>query len=158
MKKTKSVIIGLVAVFLMVNMVYAQEQSGYKQRGKGLKDYLAKELNLTQEQQQKLAENRKAQGEEMKKLHETIKEKQEKLQEELKSPAVTRAAVEPLVNEIKSLQVQLIDSRIGGIFAVKEILTPEQFAQFQSMSEKRQEKRKGRFENWREKKGSADKI
>ena len=59
--------------------------------------------------------------------------------------------IEPLANEIKSLQAQLIDSRINGIFAVKEILTPEQFAKFQQMAEKWQKERKGNFRNWREK-------
>jgi Spy/CpxP family protein refolding chaperone len=68
----------------------------------------------------------------------------------LKDPAVTRAKVEPLVNEIKSLQGQLIDQRIGGIFAVKEILTPEQIAQFNQLMEKRKEGRQGRFQQWRE--------
>lgn len=150
MKNIKAIIMGLAVVFLTVSAVYAQTQSTYKQRGDGQKERIFKELNLTQEQQKKLEENRKAQGEEIAKLRATIKEKQTKLQEELKSPSVTRATVEPLVNEIKSLQAQLIEHRINGIFAVKEILTPEQFAKFQQMTEKRQENRKGRFQNWRE--------
>ena len=151
MKKTKSIIIGLALVFLTVSVVYAQWQGQGQERGSGPKERIFKELNLTQQQKEKLEENRKAQREKMMKLHTAIKEKQAKLQEALKNPAVTRAIIEPLVNEIKSLQTQLIDHRINGIFAVKEILTPEQFAKFQQMTEKRQENRKWRFQNWREK-------
>ncbi|MCX5656811.1 MAG: periplasmic heavy metal sensor [Candidatus Omnitrophica bacterium] len=145
MKNIKSIIIGLVVVFSMVSMVYAQTKGESRQHGDKQKGRVFKELNLTPEQEKKLEENRKAQGEEMTKLHMAIKEKQAKLQEELKNPLVTRATIEPLVNEIKFLQAELIDRRIGGIFAVKEILTPEQFSRFQQMTEKRQEDRKKHF-------------
>jgi len=92
--------------------------------------------------------NRKAQGEELTKLLSVIKEKRTQLQEALKSPAVTRASVEPLVKEIKSSQAKLIDYRINGIFAVREVLTPEQLAKFQDIAQKRQEIRKKHlFEN-----------
>jgi Spy/CpxP family protein refolding chaperone len=74
----------------------------------------------------------------------------------MKNPAVTVASVQPLVNEIKSLQTQIIDGRISGIFAVKEILTPEQFAKFQQTTEKWQKNKKGRFHNWREKRKSTE--
>lgn len=150
MKKIKSIIIGLAIVFLMVSAVYAQIQCEHKQRGEGQRGGVFKELKLTPEQQKKLEENRKAQREEITKLRMAIKEKQQKLQEELKNPVVTKAAVEPIVNEIKSLQAQLIDHRISGIFAVKEILTPEQFAKFQQMTGRWQENRKEYFQNWRE--------
>jgi Spy/CpxP family protein refolding chaperone len=152
MKKIKTIIVGLTVVFLMASMVYAQTQGESRQRGDGQRGRIFKELNLTQEQEKKLEENRGVQREELMKLRMAIKEKQTKLQEELKNPALTRATVEPLVSEIKSLQAQLIDHRISGIFAVKEILTPEQFAKFQQMTEKRQENRKERFQNRRERK------
>jgi Spy/CpxP family protein refolding chaperone len=149
MKKINSIIIGLAVVILTVSAVYAQTQGESQQRGDGQKGSIFKELNLTSEQQKKLAENRNAQREEMAKLHTAIKEKQTKLQEELKNPAVTRAIVEPLVNEIKSLGAQLIENRINGIFAVKEILTPEQFVKFEQMTEKGHKNKKGYMQNWR---------
>lgn len=149
MKKINSTIIGLAVVILTVSAVYAQTQGESQQRGDGQKGRIFKELNLTPEQQKKLEENRKAQGEEMTNLRTAIKEKQTKLQEELKNPAVTKAIVESLVNEIKSLQAQLIDHRINGIFAVKEILTPEQFVKFEQMTEKGHKNKKGYMQNWR---------
>jgi Spy/CpxP family protein refolding chaperone len=151
MKNTKSAIIGLAVVFLTSGLVYAQPQGANQQDSYAKKGGIFKELNLTQEQQTKLAENRKAQRQEMITLRSTIKDKQTKLQQELKDPAVTKAAVTPLVNDIKSLQAQLIDNRINGIFAVKEILTPEQFAKFQQMAEKHRGEIRGRLQNWREK-------
>jgi Spy/CpxP family protein refolding chaperone len=151
MKKTKLIIIGLAVVFLTTSTVYAQ-MSGQKQKPPDeYRGRIAKELNLTQEQQVKLEANRKAQRQEVTKLLTAIKEKQAKLGEELKKPGVTRASIQALVNEIKSLQAQLIDSRINGILAVKQILSPEQFDKFGQMTEKRQQNHKGRFSNWREK-------
>jgi len=76
------------------------------------------------------------------KIFSAIKEKQAQLQQELKNLGVKDASVRPIVSEIKSLQAKLIDLKIKGIFAVKEILTPEQFTKFQEMMEKRLEKRK----------------
>jgi len=149
MKKAKLIIIGLAVVFLATSTVYAQMPGHRQKPADESRGRMAKELNLTQEQQVKLEANRKAQRQEVNKLLTAIKEKQAQLGEELKKPGVTRAAIQPLANEIKSLQAQLMDSRLNGIFAVKKIFTPEQFAKFQQMTEKRQENRKGHFQDWR---------
>ena len=152
MKKTKLIIIGLAVVFLATSTVYAQ-MPGHRQKPTDeYRGRMAKELNLTQEQQVKLEANRKAQRQEVDKLLTAINEKQAKLGEELKKPGVTRASVQRLTNEIKTLQAQLIDSRINGILAVKQILSPEQFTRFGQMTEKRQRERKGHSYDWREKK------
>jgi len=48
--------------------------------------------------------------------------------------------------EIKRLQANMVDKRVDGIFKVKEILTPEQFAKLETMKDKRMEavnKRRG---------------
>ncbi len=147
MNNKKIMFIGLAVFFFAFSAAYGQEQEGFKQHGEEQFGKIVKELNLAPEQQKSLEENRKAQREEMKKTHLEIKEKHAKLREALKNPDVTRAAVEPLVNEIKLLQAQLIDRRINGIFTVKEILTKEQFVKFQQMIEKQQEKRKEHW-NW----------
>lgn len=145
MNKIKRIVIGLAIVFLATSMAYAQLQGGSKQHNDKQRERIFKELNLTPEQQKKLEENRKVQREDIAKLQQAIKEKHAKLQEELKNPGVTRSTVEPLVNDIKSLQAQLIDRRINGIFTVKEILTPEQFVKFQSLIEKQKVNRKSSF-------------
>jgi Spy/CpxP family protein refolding chaperone len=149
--KINRLVVGLAIVFLATSMAYAQMQGGFKQHNDKQREGILKELNLTPEQQQKLEENRKAQREDMAKLHQAIKEEHAKLQEELKNPGVTRSTVEPLVNEIKSLQAQLIDHRINGIFAVKEILTPEQFVKFNQMMDEKMKDAQGAFRGPREK-------
>jgi len=146
MKKTRLVMIGLAVSFLTVSSVYAQEQNVGKPDGARAKEGIYKELNLTPEQQQKLEENRKVHREKTTQLRTTMMEKEKQLQQALKDPVVTRAKVEPLVNEIKSLQAQLIDQRVSGIFAVKEILTPEQISKLHQAMEKRKEGRKDRFQ------------
>ena len=148
MNKNKIVFIGLAVFFFALSAAYGQEQEGFKQHSEAQDGKIIKELNLTPEQQKNLKENRKNQREEMQKGRAEIKEKHLKLKEALKNPDVTKAAVEPLLNEIKLLQSQLIDRRINGIFAVKEILTKEQFIKFLKLMEKQQEKRKERIGNW----------
>ncbi len=158
MKKTKLTLITLAVVFLAVSIGFAQMPAPReaKKCPEGSKGQIFEGLNLTPEQQQKLSDNRKAQSQEMTQLLSGIREKQAKLQEALKDPKVSRATVEPIVKEIKTLQAKLIDQRVNGIFAVKQILTPEQFASFQQMAEKRNEAKKERLQKWLEKrKGSS---
>jgi len=151
MKKIRLVIIGLVVSLIMASSVYAQGQSVGKPDGARLKESIYKELNLTAEQQKKLEENRAKQRQMNSQLRTALTEKEKQLQQSLKDPDVTRAKLEPLVGEIKSLQAQLIDQRVSGIFAVKEILTPEQISKLTQLMEKRRENRKGRFQGWQKK-------
>ncbi|MFH0918511.1 MAG: periplasmic heavy metal sensor [Candidatus Omnitrophota bacterium] len=146
MRKTRLVMIGLVVSLLTISSVYAQTQNVGKPDGARAKEGIYKELNLTPEQKQKLEENRKAHREKATQLRTEMMEKEKQLQQALKDPAVIRANVEPLINEIKVLQGQLIDQRVNGIFVVKEILTPEQVVQLHQLMEKRKAEGKGRFQ------------
>ena len=114
---------------------------------------MEKTLNLTPEQQQKLQDNRKAQRERMSQLLNQLKEKQQILRQELKKPSVTKASIAPIMSELNTLQSQLMNLRIDGILAVKEILTPEQFAKFQQMTGNKQQGMRERLRNWRENRG-----
>lgn len=108
---------------------------------------LAKTLGLTEEQQQKLEENNKKQRERMSELFKALKEQHDKLRNELERKDVKKEEITPIVENIKSLQAKILDQKIEGIFAVKEILTPEQFSKFQEMTgrEGRAGVRKKRF-------------
>ena len=152
MNKIRVALIGSAAVFLAAGLAFAQTEGKRSQHDPQQKDGIMKELNLSPEQQKKLEDNRNAQRQEMTRLHQSIREKQVKLGEELKNPAVTRSSIEPLVSEIKSLQAQALDQRINAIFAVKGILTPEQFVKFQQLVEKRMAVRKERLQDWKDKK------
>ncbi len=144
----KSVWVGFIVILLMTTAVSAQpsEERGGKEKWRAQeKEKFFKELNLTPQQQEKIEENRQAQRDAMVKARTAMEEKRARLQEAMKDPAVTKATVEPLVNDMKALQAQMIDGRIDGIFAVKQILTAEQFVQFQQMMEKRKKKGKDRL-------------
>ncbi len=106
-------------------------------------DKIFKELNLTTEQKEKLKRNRKAQHEAMKDLRAQMMKKHAELKDKLNNPDVIRADVEPIAAELNALQAKIMDCRLDGIFAVKEILTTEQYVKFQ-------EKVKEKIENRRE--------
>jgi Spy/CpxP family protein refolding chaperone len=101
---------------------------------------MAKELNLTPDQEARLKEAKETHRAQIEKLRLALKEKRKALRDELSKPGVTRQSVEPLVAEIKAMEAGLTDQRIQGIFAVKEILTPEQFARLQAGKEARHKK------------------
>ena len=146
MKKIKLVLIAMAVSLLAVGPGYAQpEGEGRPDLGK-IKENIYQELKVTPEQQAQLEKNRTIQREKFLQLRTTMKEKEKQLQQALKDPEVAQGNIDPLVKEIKSLQEQLIDLRVSGIFAVKEILLPEQFAKFNQLMEKRQENKQGRFQ------------
>lgn len=135
MKEIRLIVAGLVVALLATSVVYAKEVPGRKLEGKH-REAIFKELNLTDNQKAILDANRKERGEKMRQLRDEMREKQMKLREELDDPTVSRRAIEPLLTEIKALQAQLIDLRVSAIFAVREVLTVEQFAKFQEISQK----------------------
>ena len=142
--KIQRLIIVMLGVILASGALYAaapdegqRTSENDKHKGK-----VFAELNLTAGQQEKLQANRQLQREEIRRLKAAIRQKQTELNKSLSASGATIAAVQPLANEIKSLEAQVVDQRINGIFAVKQILTPEQFAKFQEMTEQRHKNRK----------------
>jgi len=150
----QSLIVVAVGVMIAVPTVFA-EPSGKMDKGtissrKQIAKDIFKELDLTVEQKDRLSQNRVAQQKKMKELQTQIKEKQAELTNKLSDPDVSRASVEPIATDIKSLQAKLIDYRIDEVFAMKEILTPEQYAKFQKKMKEQQEKVKERAKDLKE--------
>ncbi len=145
MNKMRMILIGMVMVILAVNTVYALGQDDSKNYDKKDRTGIFKELNLTEEQQKMMKQNRAEQRQETEALMQSVKEERAKLQQALQDPSVTKDKVEPIVAKVKSLQGEIVDNRVNGIFKVKEILTPEQFAKFNEMIEKHKSERGGRF-------------
>jgi len=128
--------------------VYAQGWGGDKQcaPGKNKKsEKFFKDLNLTAEQKSKLDAQREAKREARKAEGEQLRAKIKTLHEEIAKPGTTRADVQGLVNEISAAKGQMFAERIDGVFAMKEVLTPEQFAKMQEL---RGEKMKSKRGNW----------
>ena len=102
---------------------------GYK-HGEG-KEFM-KELNLTSEQKEKLKAQREAKKEANKAVREELKTKMQALHETISKPGTTRADVNELVGEVSALKGQMFSQMIDDVFAMKQILTPEQFAKMQA--------------------------
>lgn len=101
----------------------------------------ASRLNLSAEQKEKIKALRQSQKQQMTELRQTLMEARAKLKEQLDNPGATRDTIAPLANDIKNILAKMVDQRIEGIFAIKGILTPDQFKQLQARRQTRQDER-----------------
>ena len=148
----QSLIIMAVGVMIIVPTVSAQppDEMGGQMMGRGpmmghrkqVEKDMFKDLNLTAEQKAKLKQTQRAQRDKIEDLQADLMEKQTELRDKLNDPNVSRDGVAPIATEMKSLHAKMIDCRIDGIFAVKEILTPEQYAKFLENAKEKKENRK----------------
>jgi protein CpxP len=145
-KRTWLLMAVAVSVPLVAAAVYAQEAKAPEVKARGAQcadghknksGKMFEQLNLTAEQKQELQASRQAQRAQREATMSSLKEKRKILQDALKSPMVTRAGAQAIADEIKALQAKQGDLRLDGIFAAKEILTPEQFAKFQQIKEEK---------------------
>lgn len=143
--KTKAVIGMLVIATLVAGSAFAEMGACPPDKMKhGFKDKMDsffRELNLTPEQDKLLKEAKAAQRTEMSSLIEAKRAKMRELQKAIALPGVTRQKLEPLAEQLKSIEAQMVDSRIGGILKVKNILSPAQFQKLESMRENWQNKK-----------------
>ena len=135
--KLTKIIAGLMVAGLMVAgpVAYAEYEGDNPESAKGYKhgeekDFM-QELKLTPEQKEKLKAQREAKKENNKAVREQLKAKMQALHEAIAKPGTTRADVNGLVGEVSALKGQMFSQKIDGVFAMKEILTPEQFAKMQ---------------------------
>ena len=136
----KTVVAVIVVAAVVAGNAFAGTEcgsSGQRAKGSKAKDAITRELNLSADQKNRLEQERTAHREAMEALHSALKERKRELQDALARPDVTREQVAPVLTQIKKLQSDMADKRVDGIFAVKGILSPEQFAKLQSMKEKR---------------------
>jgi Spy/CpxP family protein refolding chaperone len=90
-------------------------------------DNIAKELNLSPEQQQQIANQRSKEKEQAQELRQKITAKRSELSSELDKQAPDRAKVYALISEMKELIGKRMEQRAEGVLLLKQILTPEQF-------------------------------
>jgi Spy/CpxP family protein refolding chaperone len=153
LKIVKMLVVTVIAGALMAGGVYANDagrscDDREKKHGE-MFDKMTKELNLTADQQAKLKANKEANRAKMQTLREAMKANRAKFREAVKQPGATRASVEPLVTEMKALQGQMADQMVDGIFAAKEVLTPEQFEKMQSKMDEKMKEHKGKNGDWK---------
>ena len=88
------------------------------------------QLNLTNEQNEKLKEHRIKHRQKAKQLSEDIQVKRKKLAEELQKSEPDTKKVKQIHSELKKLKAIKADHRLEGILEVRKILTTEQYSKF----------------------------
>jgi len=92
------------------------------------------ELGLSSQQQMQMQQVRKAQDEKMFFIMGQLRNKRLEIEQAVNDPEKTRQDVDMIAAQLKEYQSRLTDLRLDGIYAIKEILTPEQFAKFQKLT------------------------
>lgn len=107
---------------------------------------LIEELEITPQQQEEIKASREKFKEKAKTVHESLRDAMKELHEELGKTDVDTRKVRRTAATINKLQGQILDLRIDGILAVREILTDEQYEQLQEKKKKAKEFFKKRIE------------
>ncbi|MFC1807125.1 Spy/CpxP family protein refolding chaperone [Candidatus Omnitrophota bacterium] len=147
------------AMALMSVSAYAQAPKGSGQEEAGGKkkmmiENLVEELGLTPEQQQQLKEQRAGCKEGKKGARKELKAARSQLRQELEKEVIDKEKIDSLVSQIKTLSGQMLDNKVEGVLAMRQILTHEQYTKFrEKMKEKRKKHKK--FAKKKGKKGSA---
>lgn len=92
--------------------------------------YVIKQLGLTPEQTAALEALRQDHRDDVDSLHEQIQAKREAMKALWLTPNPDRAQILAAEREIGALRQQIAESRVDFLFAVKGVLTPEQFGKF----------------------------
>jgi Spy/CpxP family protein refolding chaperone len=87
-------------------------------------------LGLSEEQQELLEAHRTKQREAAQSLGESVQSSRESLRTELTKEDLNMENIDRLQAELKDLHARMADDRLEGMLEVRDILTPEQFAQF----------------------------
>ena len=149
-KLAKSIaVLAVVGLMAAGPLAYAAPEGDNPEGGKGYKhgegQEFMKDLNLTPEQKVQLKAQREARKEAGKAAREQLKAKMQELHKAISEPGTKRTDVNGLVGEVNALKGQMFAQRIDGVFAMKGILTPEQFAKMQEHQKGWAEKR---HEGW----------
>lgn len=147
-KKMMSVAVFAALVMMMSSLhVYAGgsegekgEASKVKERMEARKQEMFKELNLTEDQKQKLEENRKKHKDDAQALRNNMKELRTAMRQELEKESLDMAKINQIQGQMKEAHAQMMDSRLQGILEVRGVLTPEQFKKFSAKMHEHKER------------------
>ena len=102
-----------------------------------------KDLKLTADQEKQMQSLFERQRTEEKKDFEKIKELQGKLDVEFLKDRPDESRIGSIANDIKQIQTKLLDKHFDRLFALRKILTPEQFKKFIEKGRKMRSKMDG---------------
>lgn len=123
---------------------YANDKSSFQSRQERREKKIQEiynQLNLTDAQKKQLEQNKISNQDKKKDLYEKVRSYKDALNQELMKIDLDMTRINDIQNNIKALQVQILDERLSSILEVRKILTPEQFTKFIGfMKEARQER------------------
>ena len=120
-----------------LGLVYAEHEEGMRKQHEQRTEKIYAQLNLTDEQKQKLETNKQQNREKMKSIREDMKTSRQALKAELMKPELDMSAITVLQDKLKAAQAQVQDDRLSAILGVRSILTPEQFEKFLTLTRER---------------------
>jgi Spy/CpxP family protein refolding chaperone len=133
----------------------------HREKREEMKQRMQDKLGLTEEQQKRLEENRKANMLLMKRYKIETEKVHEQLRNAIDQQDIDKAEIYSLHQQIQELNKKMGDQKLEGILEVRDILTPEQFKMFQSKvrdkSHHEQESRRGKGPGQDEGGGRRDK-
>ncbi len=100
----------------------------------GQKDHMmAQVLNLSEDQEKQLKDNRQKQKEAMKSIFEQMKSNRKAFDTEIVKAAPDMTKINDIQAQFKTIQSQMADNHLSSILEIKKILTPEQFAGYMAL-------------------------
>ena len=143
----KSLISTLLLAIMLVSPVCAGDNFNAGQQpgdNEARFEATAGQLNLREEQKEKIKALRQNQREQIQALLQQLQAKRQQMRSELNKPSATRESIAPLVAEIKDIQAKIVDLRINNIFAIKEMLSAKQFNKLQQFQQQKKGQGRGR--------------
>ena len=120
-----------VAVLILCPSAFAQNDDNARHQVADV----YQQLNLSAQQQQAIENNRQQYEDQLRGLQEQINQVKQALRAQLQNSDVDEQKVEVLKTQLQDLQTQLTDLRVKSIRGVRDILSPEQYNLFDSMTE-----------------------
>lgn len=134
-------VIALAAIALAAPAAFSRGPDGpgggFGKRGGERGARLVQALDLSEEQAAALKTLREEQQATAKATRQGLREKRQAIRAQWQSGNPDRATLLALTSEVSAIEAQLATSRVGFMFAAKDILTPEQFAKFTKFAGKR---------------------
>lgn len=121
-------------------------QTPRRSRGQQFKERFIEQLNLTEDQKQKMEEIRQQYQGQISQYRETLRAAQKELGD-MMAGTNSADAIRAKHQEVINLRQELGELRFESILEMREVLTPEQRSQFAQLMKQNWENRRNRFGN-----------
>jgi protein CpxP len=124
---------------------------GKHRGGQGGMMKIFKELNLTEEQKEKMKAQKETAIEQIKPLREQMMTEREKLMDLMFNPNASKEQLMAQQDKVSAIKNNMSKIRIEQMSILKEILTPEQKSKLQTLAQEKKAKMKERMAKFKEK-------